>query len=207
MAENNTNNTLLFQEIDEEVRAERMRAWWQRFGSWVVGACVLAVLATIGYQYEKNRHTEANQQVTSVLLSSNDSLDRGQNEAAAKQLLEFPESADNVVLLARLKAAYAYTNTGTDAENLKKAKAQYEIVAKSASQPALASYAKLQLGQYDAIAKDAPFAPLAQELQAISLHQQGKNEEAIKLLRSVQMNPEAPASARTRAAELEAAFQ
>ena len=66
------NNTLLIQEIDEEVRAERMRAWWQRFGSWVVGGCVLAVLATVGYQFDKNKHIEANQQVTSVLLSSND---------------------------------------------------------------------------------------------------------------------------------------
>ncbi len=194
---------LLFQEIDEELKVERLRLWWQRFGSWVVGCCVLAVLGTVAYQYDKNQRMEANQQVTASLLSSNEVLDRGQYESAAKSLLELPEKAGEVALLARLKAAHALEKAGKH----QAANVQYEAVMKTPQQPALSAYATLQLGQFDAIKPDAPFAPLAQEIQAIELFSAGKKAEAQKLLEALVADPESSATRRNRANELLAAFQ
>jgi hypothetical protein len=35
----------IFREVDEELRGDRMRTFWRRFGPWIIGAAVLVVLA------------------------------------------------------------------------------------------------------------------------------------------------------------------
>jgi hypothetical protein len=197
------NNTLLFQEIDEEVRAERLRQWWQRFGSWIVGICVLAVLATIGYQYDRNRKLEANQQVTSALLASAEKLERMQYESAAAMLEKTPANAGNVQYIAQLRAAQANEMAGKS----EKSKAQYGKLAEDKKAGLIASFAALQTGRYEAISEADAFSPLARELQAITLYQQGKTQEAQALLKQLEAETTLTPSARSRIAELRLALR
>ena len=49
----------IFREVDEEVRAERAKGLWRKYGVFVVGAAVLAVLAVGGFQLWKHMQAEA----------------------------------------------------------------------------------------------------------------------------------------------------
>jgi hypothetical protein len=194
---------LFIQEVSDELKAERLRQWWQRFGSWVAVGCVGLILATIGYQYRINSQREASEATTSILLGSDDILQRKQYDSAAKTLLDFPKDAGTVALLARLKAADALQKSGKEAE----AKTHYEAIAATQTQPALANYAQLRLGEFAETKADAPYAALANELQAVTLYQQGKKAEAQTLLTALINSPETPPTTRTRLNELRAALQ
>ena len=37
-----------FHEIDDAVRKDAMKEWWNRYGTWVVAAAVVVVVASIG---------------------------------------------------------------------------------------------------------------------------------------------------------------
>lgn len=193
----------LLQEVSDELKAERLRRWWQRFGSVVAVCCIGLVVATIGYQYHINSVNTANESTTSLLLGSDELLQRKQYDSAAEKLLALPEGTKDVALLARLKAADALEKSGKH----KEAQREYRIIASVKHQPAFANYAQLRLGQADQIAPEAPYAALANELQAVELYHQGKKEAAQKLLASLANSPETPAATRNRVNELIAAFQ
>ena len=40
----------IFREVDEDIRHERFKRLWDRFGPWVIGVAVLIVLITAGYR-------------------------------------------------------------------------------------------------------------------------------------------------------------
>src|SRR5215475_1383696 len=52
----------IFQEVDEEVRREQLKKLWERYGHYIVAACVLVVLAVGGWRgYEWWQAKEAAQ--------------------------------------------------------------------------------------------------------------------------------------------------
>ncbi len=40
----------IFREVDEDIRHEKYRRLWDRFGSWVIAVAVLIVVGTGGYR-------------------------------------------------------------------------------------------------------------------------------------------------------------
>jgi len=56
-------NNAAFQEIDEAVRQDDLKAWWKRWGSWVVAGVVVLVVAAAGLvgwrQYESAQRARA----------------------------------------------------------------------------------------------------------------------------------------------------
>ncbi|KAB2873470.1 MAG: tetratricopeptide repeat protein, partial [Bauldia sp.] len=52
----------IFREVDEDLRRERYKKLWDRYGSYVIGLAVLIVVATAGYrgwEYWQNRQAQA----------------------------------------------------------------------------------------------------------------------------------------------------
>jgi len=81
-----------FQEIDDAVRQDDLRAWWKRWGSYVVAAAVVLVVAGAGLvgwrQYDASRRAQAST-AYSIALSK-----IGQDNAAARaELDKLAESA------------------------------------------------------------------------------------------------------------------
>src|SRR5207302_506430 len=81
-----------FQEVDDAVRQDDLKAWWKRWGNYVVGATVLlvvAVVALVGWrQYDASRRAQAST-AYSIALSK-----IGQDNAAARaELDKLAESA------------------------------------------------------------------------------------------------------------------
>jgi len=75
-----------FQEIDDAVRQDDLKAWWKRWGNYVVGAAVVlvvAVVALVGWrQYDASRRAQAST-AYSIALSK-----IGQDNAAARAELD-----------------------------------------------------------------------------------------------------------------------
>ena len=75
-----------FHEIDEAVRKDELKAWWDRWGSWVVAGAVLAVVAVAGLvgwrQYDTAQRAAAGSAYSAALAQI------GTDDAAARAALE-----------------------------------------------------------------------------------------------------------------------
>ena len=41
----------IFQEVDEEVRREQFKKLWQRYGNYIIAACILIVVAAAAWRW------------------------------------------------------------------------------------------------------------------------------------------------------------
>jgi hypothetical protein len=98
--------TDIFQEVEEDLRRERMRSLWDRFGIYVVVVAVLIVAVTAGYRGYVYFQTKAEQDAGDEFLTALDTAAAGDSASAAKALTTFSESAPgDYPVLARFRAA------------------------------------------------------------------------------------------------------
>jgi hypothetical protein len=170
---------LLFREVDEEVRAERLRQLWQRFGSWIVTLCVAVVLGTIGYEFWHNRLTSQNQEATSQILFGQEALQRNQFATAQQRFAAVQSGQDEIQQLAKLQQAIAAQREGKQ----ERATVLYRELATSATAEPIRSYAALQVSNWQAFptGKEA-FSAMASERRAVELLNQNKAKEAGEIL-------------------------
>ncbi len=181
---------VLIREVDDEMRAERLQAWWQKFGSLLVGACVFIVLATIAYQIADSYRVSQAEDSTAQLLKAQEAVEKGQTETALKELNTLATEGSDAADLAKLQAAYL----SDDAK-------PFEELSKNANVTAIANAAHLQLGKTDTT-KETIFYPLEAEQKAVALLSEGKQQEARTLLLALLDRVDIPSSQRTRLNEL-----
>jgi hypothetical protein len=84
-AEGNAAVSDIFQQVDEEVRREQLRKLWERYGSLVIAACVLVVLATAGWRtyewYQAKQAAEASAKFEAAVALVNDGKSKEAEEA------------------------------------------------------------------------------------------------------------------------------
>jgi hypothetical protein len=78
----------IFQEVDEEVRREQLRKMWERYGKYVIAACVLLVAAVAGWRYhewnEAKKAAEAGAQFEAAMALVNEGKNKEAEEAFAR---------------------------------------------------------------------------------------------------------------------------
>lgn len=189
-----------FQEVDDAVRQDQLKEWWIRWGTWLVGAVVLvvvAVSAVIGWrQYDASRRAAAGQAYSAALAKI------GPDTAAARSELErqaknAPEPYRSLAQLvdAQLRA--------TPAEQA----AALTSVAASLSSPELADLARVIAGTKSIDASkadeyvtaleplagpDKPFRASVRELQALVASQKGDLKRARELWAEIVRDTSAP---------------
>ncbi|MEW5421844.1 tetratricopeptide repeat protein [Amorphus sp. 3PC139-8] len=98
--------TDIFQEVEEDIRRERLKSLWDRFGIAVILIAVLIVAVTAGYkgyQYFKERSERA---AGDTFLTALDQAADGNSEQAAEALTAFAADAPGgYPVLARFRAA------------------------------------------------------------------------------------------------------
>lgn len=119
-------NENIIREIDEELRSDRMRNIWQRFGGWLIGAAVLIVLlvaANEGWQWwqKSSSATSSDQFYTALELAD------GSDIAAAQEALDGVIAANHggYPALARFRSAALLAKDGKTAEAI----AAYDAIA------------------------------------------------------------------------------
>src|SRR5260221_10016664 len=75
----------IFQEVDEEVRREQLKKLGERYGNWLIAACVLVVLATAGWRtyewYQAKQAAEASAKFEAAVALVNDGKNKEAEEA------------------------------------------------------------------------------------------------------------------------------
>jgi len=130
----------IFSEVDEELRSERMRNLWRRFGPWIIGAAVLVVVlvgANEGWRWYWN---SAAARSSDQFYSAIDLIETGQTEAAFEALNETAATGSGgYPVLARFaQAALLSRDTKLD-----EAVAAYDALSTTLDQPRLRELALL----------------------------------------------------------------
>jgi hypothetical protein len=202
----------IFQEIDEDLRRERLLGFWRRYGT-VVIALGIGLLVGIGAYIGWRNYAEAklNDHAQSLAAAAK-LVSEGKHADAAKAFEALAaEAGGNYGAFARLDAAAATYDAGDKAA----AVALYDQVAASDSDSTLRALAQvlavqalMDTASVDELNKrleaigDSGFAPAVKELRAYVRLKKGDTPEARRLLAEVIDDATAPTRLKTRATEV-----
>lgn len=204
----------IFDEVEEDLRRDRAKQAWKRYGGWVVGAVVAVVLgvgANQGWQWwQANQRAERAQtfEIAQAMLADGDVA------SAVATLDGLADGGDGFAVVARLEAARALIETGARADAL----ALYEdLAADDALDPLYRDLGVLlavanapdgadveaRIGRLIPLMGDAgPWRHSAREIAAGLALELGDRDRAVEFLRANAEDLVAPQPIRGRAAEL-----
>ena len=200
----------IFQEVDEEVRRERLEQLWKRYGNYIIAAA-LVVLACVGawrgYVYWEERKAAEAGAAYEAASALADAGKHSEAEAAFAKLAN--EGTAGYRGLARFREA-----AQLGLSDPKAAVATYDALARDASlgqsmqdlaavRAALllvdtASYQDLRARLEPLTAADRPFRHSARELLAFGAWRAGDSAAARQWIEAVVSDPTTPGSIRTR---------
>lgn len=136
-------NETIFREVDEELRGERMRTMWRRFGPFVIGgavAIVLVVAVNEGWSWWQNANAARSSDQFYAALE----LAEAGDVAAAQEALNAvaAEATGDYPTLARFRQASLLAGEGQTAEAI----AAYDALATSETNPRLREMALVLAG-------------------------------------------------------------
>ncbi len=206
----------IFQEVDEELRAERARRLLLRYGGWLIVAALAVLVATGAYEYRQWRQRQADEKLAARYLDAVHAAS-AQPPDVKQALAGFAavgaEGSTGYRDLASLQQAALQAQTG----HLSEAITIWDHLAATASDPLIARLAALfsvqhQLDKGDPAmltsrlaaldAPDDPYRALATEMRALLAMRVGKADEAKKILTSLSHDEMAPPGLRQRASAL-----
>lgn len=196
------------QEVTEEVRRDRLYAYFRKYG-WIPALIVVGVVAGTGWtEWSKARNAAQAQAFGDAVL---DALDLGGAAERREALAAAPVSGTQQAVLSLLLAS-------DPTEDRAASLAALEQLAADASQPqsyrdlavvrrVILAGADLPLAERRAAldpvaAPGRPFRPLALEQLAYLLVEEGRTEEAIAALQVLSQDQQAPAGLRGRAGQM-----
>ncbi len=203
----------LMLEVDDELRSQQLKAFWTKYGQWIIGVITVTILATaIGTFWHNHLNTKlANKtdQVMAVLtdqpLSATD-----QYKAMTDQSRDTPNAA--LGSLMELQKA----QLSEQSKNLDQAAKEYEsVMTASGTSHTVQDLARLNRVRVGLLRKEpsadllktlepllndkSAFRYSAKEFQALILQSENKHDEANKILEVLSNDAGAPASLRDRA--------
>ncbi|MCO5063281.1 MAG: tetratricopeptide repeat protein [Rhizobiaceae bacterium] len=201
-----------FREVQEEIRQDKAKALWDRYGALIIGLAVAVVLGTagfVGYEYWREaRSGSAGDAFAQALQLARDG--KSDEALAAFKKIE-DESHGAYPVLARMRAATVLSEKG----DAKGAVAGFDAVAADRSIDASlrdiarirAAYILVDSGAYNEVADRVeqlavdtnPMRAAAREALALSAWKAGKGEDAMKLFRQIADDDAAPQDAQQRA--------
>jgi hypothetical protein len=201
----------IFQEVDEEVRRERLKKLWQRYGNFVIAGCiciVAAVGAWRGYEWWQAKKAAESGAAFEAAVTLAEAGKHQEAEAAFAKLAA--DGSAGYRALARLREAAELTPTDKQAA----VKAYDEIAAdKSAGQVIqdlaavragfllvdTAPYSEMRERLEPLTAPDRTFRHSARELLALSAWKAGDVAAARQWADMIMTDPQSPAGTRSRA--------
>src|SRR6218665_2744962 len=202
----------VMREIEDDMRQQRLQAFWIENRAWIVGGVILAIVMTAALSFWRQHTLDRNAQATYTLFQA---MNKG-DEAALSKLAE--EGAGSHGGMAGLLAAGLLAQKG----DTEAAAALYDKVATTRGLESvyrdlaalLAASQRLDSGNPAAL--HAALKPLtaeknvwrfsALELQALLYAREGKMKEAVDVLTALSINARAPAEIRARAETLRALY-
>ncbi len=205
----------IFREVDEEVRSERAKELWRKYGAFVIGAAVLAVLAVGGFQLWNHLQAEAAAEASLRLEEAAVQADGEKPADAAAAFAALAAEGGGAGLLARFGEAAELARQG----GIEAALARYEaLAADEDTDPVYRDLARLFQGmtELDAGRPEAAIAALeglsgalrysAAETIAAAHAALGDRTAAVAGFKALADDAAAPVGVRRRSAEMLAAL-
>lgn len=113
MALSPTNDAALLQEVDEAVRKDRLDTIMQRYGRWIIGGLLAALLAFGGYLFWNHRQDAARGEQAEELIAAFEKLGTNQPRAATTELQQLAAEGDPAYrAVAQMQEANIKAQTG-----------------------------------------------------------------------------------------------
>lgn len=204
-------NETIFREVDEELRGDRLRALWRRFGPFVIGgavAVVLVVAANEGWNWWQNSNAARSSDQFYAALELAEAGDVAGAQAALNDVVA--EGTGGYPTLARFRQAALLARDGKRAEAI----AAYDALATAQTNPrlrelalVLAAYLAVDDGNVAAVeqrvggltGEDAPMRNAAREAIGLSQYKAGDLNAALATLQQILVDPTAGQETRARA--------
>lgn len=199
----------IFHEVDEEVRRERLRQLWDRYGLYLIAAAVLFVLAVggwRGYEYWQNRKAAESGSAFEAAIALSE---EGKAEEAEKAFAQIAKDGTaGYRVLARFRAAAALAQRDPAA-----AVREYDDMTRADIGPTMQDLAALRAGflevdrvpfaevrrRLDPLAEPGrPFRHTARELLAFAAWKAGDAQSARRYVDMVANDAETPQATRAR---------
>ena len=197
-----------FHEVDEAVRKDEIRAWWGRYGSWVVAAAVVAVVAVAGLvgwrQYDTAQRAQASAAYSAALakLAQDPAAARAEFDKQASSAPEPYRSLANLIAAqlreptdAQVSALLAVAPSTSELADLATVIAGYKSVDSPKAEEMVAKLEPLA-------GPDRPFRLSVRELEALVAARKGDAKRARDLWSEIAKDPAAPQGAAQRAAAM-----
>ena len=208
----------IFDEVEEELRAERAKKLLQRYGSLIIGAAVAIVALVAGFQAWRWYEARERARVAEIYIAAMHQADAqasAEHQAALAGLAKVTaEGMPGYTTLARLRAAALKANAGDKDGGLR----LWDEVAKDASaDPLLRDLANLEWGMHQIDTGDPaqvtarlkpltdpnnPWHAMAEEQLALLALRQGQTQAAHDTLKKLANDVTAPQGVRGRAGGL-----
>lgn len=218
MALSPTNDAALLQEVDEAVRKDRLDTIMQRYGRWIVGGVLAALLAFGGYLFWNHRQDAARGEQAEELIAAFEKLGTNQPRAATTELQKLAASGDPAYrAVAQMQEANIKAQTG----DLKAAAAlMAKVVADTKLDQALRDLALIRQTafEYDTLKPETVIARMkpmvdakdpasswfasAAELSATAHYQLGQFDQAGALYGRIAKLPDVTKSLQSRSVQM-----
>jgi len=205
-------NDGFIREVDEELRGEKLKDFWTRYGLLIVGGAIAIAMATaawVGWQaYTTSLANASGDRYLEALNLAND----GNSEDALAKLAELEtDGYGQYAVLARMRAASERHHAG----NTEQAIADFDAVAADTSVPITlreaarirAAYLLVDAGTYQDVAQRAEpltsaenaFRHSAREVLALAAWKDGRADDALLLIDELLSDVQAPGGVAQRA--------
>ncbi|NRG18964.1 tetratricopeptide repeat protein [Rhizobiales bacterium] len=201
----------IFREVDEEIRRERYKSLWDRFGPYVIAVAVLIVVATAGYRGWQYWQTTAAREAGDRFIQAINLSDEDQQQEAIARLEGLSDATGGYPLLSRMRKATDLALSGQKEEAL----AEFDAVAADGSYDGVyrdlaalrAGYLAMESEDYAGVAdrlealtgEDNPWRFLAREALAFAAWKDGDNANVRKWLDGIVEAEGVPAEVESRA--------
>ena len=203
--------TDIFQEVDEEVRREQLKKLWERYGGYLVAACIVVVIGVGGWRGYEWWQAKQAAQSGAAFEQAVTLAESGKHQDAATAFAKLvADGTAGYRVLARLREAAELAATdrkaavagydsiaadngaGHTVQDLAAVRAGFLLVDS-------APYAEVLQRLEPAAAADRPFRHSARELLALSAWKAGDMAAARRWTETIISDPQTPAGPRRRA--------
>ena len=215
MAEPPDISETFLREVDENLRRDRARDFAKKYGSWLIGALVLFLIASGGFIYWQQVKEQRAEHQVEQLSEVFKSIGSGDTTSVSKQLDDLSQSGSKGV---RATALFTRAAVAIQQNDTKLAVAKYREIAGDSGLPkpyrdiALIRQTALEFDQIQPQEVIARLQPLAKagdpwfgtagEMTAMALIKQGKKGDAAQLFAAIARETNVPPSLRARSVQI-----
>jgi len=202
----------LFREVNEELRRERLKQLWDRFGSWVLTGAAVIVAVVGGYKYWQYWTAQQSAAAGARYVAALSLVEDGQQ---AEALEAFKAMAADAPAGYRLLAHLQMAGLAVKEDRIDDALAIYDaIVGDRGADQLLRDYATVQSAMLrvdkedwtkiknrlnQLIGAESPWRFSAREIVGLAAYRAGKMDEAERLFNDILSEPGVPTGVRQRA--------